>query len=267
MKAFVRRKEAYKQNIPEGFFWFDKVGDYGPQAKLGKIAVESVKNLELKDLFMVAVHGLARVWRERKPLKERTKNINPNLEVVGKGAEVTVIRDGGWVKKYLTGKAHRPKKLFKDVKRRHEAVAPVMKEFFPETTISIEKPDLRVKGKQLEYVTLTQAYIEAEYIDPQNDPELLAARPDIREQLQKLATTAEQLVTKTGYILDFVNTGNVIWGKTADDEESKLYFVDTICPYHSDKNIPGLWSPGWSVERYFKFMNKFVSSVKEENFS
>jgi len=70
---------------------------------LGKIAVESVKNLELKDLFMVAVHGLARVWRERKPLKERTKNINPNLEVVGKGAEVTVIRDGGWVKKYLTG--------------------------------------------------------------------------------------------------------------------------------------------------------------------
>jgi len=207
-------------------------------------------------------------WLDFKHIAKRV--INPELDLVAISGEATVIREGDQVKKYLTGKSQEPHALCVELIVRHAAVQKLGK-YFPKTAVSVERPKL-FKNKNFEvidteFVTITQDFIDIEYADPHLNQKLLDENPEILQALGGLAEDLMDTFEQTGYLMDFVLSENIVWGKGPEDSENRLYIIDTVPTHINDNHIVGLPAPLWNTERYVENFMEFVSIVRpDENF-
>ena len=291
----VRYIRAYEQSAAEGLTWARDseynagTFDYLRHAQFS-MATQTMAKLAMQRFF-----------RESSYYNFVKKEQNTELNIVGVGAESTVVRENGVVSKYLTGKSRKPAEIIGEISRRNDLVRQYLGEYVPHTTVDIQPVQIYRGDKPREYVRLEQTNINFEekhvdphtlYVDRELDmlhskskemervnymfrmyklqsklkirDEIEAETPDVKEQLRELSNRAMELFESEGLLLDFVNTGNVVYG-SRDGESKRIFLIDTLAVDIADTDIIGHGSPFWNTDRYVESLIHFAYRVDSEH--
>ncbi len=215
--------------------------------------------------FALATLALARnIARSLPPIPYReamSRMINPELDLIGIGAEALVFRDGSEVRKYLVGKTEEPHQLADRIQQRHITSRQYMGDYLIPSRVTVERAKLFKLGSQREYVCITQPFIEVDTIDPHHNSLVLESSPEIHRAVRGMAKGLGAQFCNTGLLMDTTNAGNVLWGRSVTDERNELYFIDSLSVSYYEKDFIGKKVPFWDPIVHLESLTALLDRV------